>query len=101
MAFNHEGRTWLANGASVWVFHRVTPHGVGVDAGAQWIQASPQPFDTSPTPSGTLQFETSRFQKRSVYTNGGQDVAYIVLVENTPSPGWLPGFFDLDGGGNA
>ena len=53
MAFNNVGKFWLANGANVWVTYRNTPHGVGVDSGAQWIMGTPIPFDTFPTPSGT------------------------------------------------
>jgi hypothetical protein len=100
MAFNHEGHYWLKNGASIWITYKNAPHGVGEDLGAQWIQANPEPFDTFPAPSGTIQLETGRFQKRAVYENGGLEISYIVLVENTESPGWLDTYFDLDGGGN-
>jgi len=100
MAFNHLGHYWLANGANMWIIYTNAPYGVGIDEGAQWMQANPEPFDTFPTPSGTIQLESGRFQKRAVYENGGLEISYNVLVENTKSPGWLPTFFDLDGGGN-
>lgn len=99
MAFNGVGAAWLANGASVW---RTIGFGsVPSDRGAQWIMANPRPFDTFPTPSGNLQFEVGRFQKRHLYQNGGTALTYNVLVQNTPSPGWLSGWYDLQGGGNA
>ena len=101
MAFNGVGKFWLANGKSTWVTIRFTPHGVAVDKGAQWIMASPLPFDTFPTPSGTTQLEVSRFQKRFLYSNGGTDWSYNCLVENTYSPGWNSTWFTLQGGGNA
>jgi hypothetical protein len=101
MAFNHVGHVWLVNGQSVWVTVRFAPTGIGEDRGAQWIMANPMPFDTFPTPSGTTQLESSRFQKRVVYRNGGTEWTYNCLVENTASPGWLSTWFDLSGGGNA
>lgn len=101
MAFNNLGKYWLANGGNMWVTLRFNPHGTGDDHGAQWIMADPMPFDTSPTPSGTTQLESSRFQKRVLYANGGTDWSYNCLVENTPSPGWLSTWFSLSGGGNA
>jgi hypothetical protein len=97
MAFNNVGKYWLVNGASTWVTVRLNG---GVDGGAQWIMANPLPFDRSPTPSGTTQLESSRFQKRFVYTNGGTDWSYNCFVENTPSPGWNSTWFTLSGGGN-
>jgi hypothetical protein len=100
MAFAHIGHTWLANGQAVWQTVLFNPHGVGEDRGAQWIMGNPLPFDTFPTPSGTTQLESSRFQKRVVYQNGGAEWSYNCLVENTASPGWLPTWFDLTGGGN-
>jgi hypothetical protein len=100
MAFNDVAHIWLANGASVWVTYRSAPHGVGEDRGAQWIMAHPKPFDTFPTPSGTTQLESSRFQIRFLYANGGTDWSYNCLVENTASPGWNSTFFSLSGGGN-
>jgi hypothetical protein len=101
MAFNNVGHYWLANGHTMWVTILFAPHGVGQDRGAQWIMANPLPFDTFPTPSGTIQLESGRFQKRFIYTNGGTEVSYNCLVENTYSPGWLATWFDLSGGGNA
>jgi hypothetical protein len=101
MAFNNIGRTWLDNGATTWVTILFAPHGVGEDRGAQWIMANPLPFDTFPTPSGTTQLESGRFQKRVVYENGGTEWTYNCLVENTRAPGWLSTFFTLSGGGNA
>jgi hypothetical protein len=101
MAFNNVGRFWLANGHKTWVTVRFKPHGIGVDRGAQWIMANPLPFDTFPTPSGTTQLESSRFQKRFVYANGGTDWSYNCLVENTAERGWNSTWFTLSGGGNA
>ena len=73
MAFNDVAHIWLANGASVWVTYRSAPHGVGEDRGAQWIMAHPKPFDTFPTPSGTTQLESSRFQ----IADGGRGPRFI------------------------
>jgi hypothetical protein len=101
MAFNNVGKFWLANGANVWVTYRNTPHGVGVDSGAQWIMGTPIPFDTFPTPSGTTQLESTRHQKRFVYANGGTDWSYNCVVENTAAPGWHSTWVSLSGGGNA
>jgi hypothetical protein len=101
VAFNNVGHYFLVNGASTWITIRFNPHGVGEDHGAQWIMADPKSFDTFPTPSGTTQLESSRAQKRVVYQNGGTDWSYNCLVENTASPGWLPTWFSLTGGGNA
>jgi hypothetical protein len=101
MAFNNLGKFWLANGHSTWVYVRFAPHGTGEDRGAQWIQASPLPFDTFPTPTGYTQLETTRHQKRFLYANGGTDWWYYALVENSYSPGWNSTFFTLTGGGNA
>jgi hypothetical protein len=100
MAFNNAGKFFLANGANTWVTYRNMQHGVAVDMGAQWIMATPLPFDTFPTPSGTTQLESSRFQKRFLYANGGTDWSYNCLVENTAAPGWNSTFFTLTGGGN-
>lgn len=101
MAFNNVGKYWLANGATTWVTIRFSPHGTAEDRGAQWIMANPLPFDTFPTPSGTTQLESSRFQKRFLYANGGTDWSYNCLVENTAAPGWNSTWFTLSGGGNA
>jgi hypothetical protein len=99
MAFNNQGKVFLANGQNVWITHRTgTP---GVDQGAQWIMADPMPFATFPTPSGTTQLESGNFQKRVVYANGGTDWSYNCLVTNTAAPGWLSTFFSLSGGGNS
>jgi hypothetical protein len=100
MAFNNVGRFWLPNGHTMWVTYRHIEAGIGVDRGAQWIMAAPRPFDTFPTPSGTTQLESSRFQKRFVYRNGGTDWSYNCLVENTRAPGWNATLFSLSGGGN-
>ena len=100
MSFNNVGHFFLANGASVWVTYRYVPHGIGEDQGAQWIMATPLPFDTFPTPSGTTQLESGRFQKRVVYENGGTDWSYFALVQNTAAPGWHSTFATLQGGGN-
>ena len=100
MAFNNLGHYWLANGHSMWVTVRFGRNSAGEDRGAQWIMANPLPFDTFPTPSGTTQLESSRFQKRVLYANGGTDWTYNCLVENTAAPGWLSTFFTLSGGGN-
>ena len=100
MTFNNVGHYWLKNGESMWVTLRFGPSGAGQDHGAQWIMADPKPFDTFPTPSGTIQLETGRFQKRVVYMNGGTDWSYNVFVENTASPYWLSTWFCLQGGGN-
>lgn len=100
MAFNNVGHFWLANGGSTWVSVRFAPHGVGEDRGAQWIMANPLPFDTFPTPSGTTQLESGRFQKRFVRAHGGSEWTYFCLVENTRSPGWNATYFTLTGGGN-
>ncbi|MET4644473.1 hypothetical protein ABZY10_39105 [Streptomyces sp. NPDC006539] len=99
MAFNNQGHYWLANGENMWVTMKFGS--VGTDRGAQWIMADPKPYDTSPTPSGIMQFEVSRFQKRHEYRNGGGEWSYNCLVENTKNPGWLGGWFCLSGGGNA
>jgi hypothetical protein len=101
MAFNDIGDYWLANGNSMWVSVRFAPAGVGQDRGAQWTMAGARPFSTFPTPSGTTQLETSNFQKRFIYSNGGTDWSYWCLVTNTYSPGWNATFFGLSGGGNA
>jgi hypothetical protein len=101
MAFNNLGKFFLANGGNMWVTYRHLSGNIGTDAGAQWIMADPMPFDTFPTPSGTTQLESSRFQKRFLYANGGTDWSYNCLVENTPSPGWNSTFFSLSGGGNS
>jgi hypothetical protein len=98
MAFVNVGHYWLANGASMWVSIKFGT--VGTDRKAQWIMADPQPFDTFPTPSGIMQFEVGRFQRRHEYRNGGSEYTYFCLVQNTPSPGWLGGWFSLSGGGN-
>jgi hypothetical protein len=100
MAFNNVGKFFLKNGVSTWVTYRYAPYGVGEDNGAQWIMATPLPFDTFPTPSGTTQLESSRFQKRFVYANGGTDWSYNALVENSAAPGWNATLFTLTGGGN-
>jgi hypothetical protein len=63
--------------------------------------ANPLPFDSFPTPDGTTQLESGRFQKRFEYANGGTDWSYNCFVENSFSPGWNPTFFTLSGGGNA
>jgi hypothetical protein len=94
MAFS-TGKFWLANGQNMWVYI-----GWGRDMGATWIQASPLPFDTFPTPSGYTQLETSRQQKRFLYANGGTDWWYFALVDNTYAPGWNSTYFTLTGGGN-
>jgi hypothetical protein len=94
------GHAWLENGNSVWWNIFFSPHGTHDDMGAQWMMANPLPFDSFPTPSGTTQLETSRFQKRVVYANGGTDWTYHCLVENTAAPGWLPTWYNLQGGGN-
>jgi hypothetical protein len=99
MAFN-TGNFWLANGATTWVTVRLLSSGIGTDRGAQWIMAHPTPFSTFPTPSGTTQLESSRFQIRFVYSNGGTDWSYNCFVQNTPSPGWNATWFSLTGGGN-
>ncbi len=101
MAFNDIGHYWIDPGNSFWVTVLFNPHGVGEDRGAQWIMANPKPFDTFPTPDGTIQLETGRFQKRVVNTNGGTEWSYNALVENTFSPGWLSTWFALSGGGNS
>jgi hypothetical protein len=94
------GNFWLANGHNMWVTYWFSPHGTKDDMGAQWMLANPLPFNTFPTPSGTTQLETSRFQKRVLYANGGTEWTYNALVENTAAPGWLPTWFNLEGGGN-
>lgn len=98
MAFNRWGHFWLANGANTWITIRFGSP--SKDLQSQWMMPNPEPFDTFPTPSGTMQFEVSRFQRRHEYRNGGSDWSYIALIENTPSPGWLGGWFSLSGGGN-
>ena len=62
MAFT-SGHYWIANGASMWVAQWFDGANE-VDVGAQWMMANPLPFDTFPTPFGTTQLETGRFQKR-------------------------------------
>jgi hypothetical protein len=99
MAFNNVGKYWLANGGTMWITLRFGQ--LGEDRGAQWMMASPLPFDTFPTPSGTTQLESSRFQKRFVYANGGTEWSYNCLVENTRSPGWNATWFTMSGGGNS
>jgi hypothetical protein len=94
------GDFFLHNGESAWITQRFTRGGVSFDNGAQWIMANPKPFDTFPTPSGTIQLESGRFQKRVVYQNGGTDWSYNALIENTPNPGWLSTKFSIQGGGN-
>jgi hypothetical protein len=101
MAFNNLGKFFLANGGNMWVTYRRLSGNIGTDAGAQWIMADPMPFDTFPTPSGTTQLESSRFQKRFLYANGGTDWSYNCFVENTASPGWNSTWFSLSGGGNS
>ena|SRR5438477_7455439 len=96
MAFNNIGHTWLRNGESIWA---TIIFGSGEDRGAQYIMATPVPFDTFPTPSGITQLETSRFQKRFIYANGGTQWSYNCWVEDTYSPGWNHTFFSLSGGG--
>ena|ERR1700676_898258 len=99
MAFT-VGHSWIANGESFWFTYWFAPHGTKDDMGAQWALANPLPFDTFPTPSGTTQLETRRFQKRVLYANGGTEWTYNCLVENTANPGWLPTWMNLQGGGN-
>jgi len=99
MAFN-TGKYWLANGSSVWIIQWFGREGGGTDGGALWLMASPLPFDTFPTPSGTTQLETSRFQRRFVYANGGTDWTYNYFVENNLSQGWHSTWFTMSGGGN-
>ena len=101
MVINDQGKFFLANGGSTWITWQWLPNGVGSDAGAVWLQANPKPFDTFPLPSGTIQLETGRFQKRVLSQNGGMDWSYIIFVENTQAPGWLSTFFSLSGGGNS
>jgi hypothetical protein len=100
MAFNNIGRAWLANGASVWVMYHSAPHGVGVDRGAQWIMAHPEPYDTFPMPDGLTQLESGKFSIRFLSANGGAEWSYYCLVSNTSGPGGNATWFSLSGGGN-
>jgi hypothetical protein len=95
------GHFFIAKGASVFGTYRWVPHGVGVDKGAQWIMATPLPFETFPMPSGITQLESGRFQKRFTFENGGMDWSYWALVQNTAGPGFGHNTFaKLQGGGN-
>lgn len=96
MAFNNLGKYWLAAGQSMWVELDFK----GADRGAQYLMASPLPFDTFPTPSGITSLECSRVGKQFVYFNGGTRWTYYCLVQCNGGSGHNSTWFTMQGGGN-